>query len=98
TWTALGQAVVTVSSSDTLTAIAYGSTIAVNWNGVFQLSVQDTNDTAGTSAGIYFGTYSYNGNRPTLSGFSVTPTGSAPPTPGAPVAPPTCNSGATTGT
>src|SRR5262249_53587017 len=48
-WTALGQSVVTLSAgqTDVLSANAYGSTIAVKWNGVDQFSVQDSADSAG---------------------------------------------------
>jgi hypothetical protein len=92
-WTALGQSVVTLSAgqTDVLSTVAYGSTIAVRWNGVDQFSVQDVNDAAGTRAGIYFGTYSVGGARPTLDNFGVQVTAAAPPAPVAPVAAGNCN-------
>jgi hypothetical protein len=73
-WTALGQAIVSLSngSSNTLAAIGDTTTAAVTWNGTQVLSVADINDATATYGGIYVGVASSAGSRPTLDDFVAT--------------------------
>jgi hypothetical protein len=91
-WRAIGgsRMELAAGSSHTLAVTAYDATIAVTVDGApvpGLPSVSDTNDTAGTYAGIYVGAYGDATKWPTFDGFLVeTPTAS-PPTP--PTATPT---------